>query len=434
MSESVIEERGETFTVEIARQGGKNELSAHLELLLLTMHIARGGSAVKCSPTFKPQTLISILRLKQRLDDFGFSGSYSSESGYVVGLGRARQVFLSADKSSSVVGHTADILLEVDEAQDVSPQKYTHDFRPMGSASNVTTVLYGTTWDDGSLLEQAKQTNLEMEKRDGVRRHFSYDWQEVARSNPAYLKFVEGERQRLGEDHPLFRTQYALKPISGRGRLFSGAQLGQVIGQHPRRRGPAGGKAYVAGIDLAGEAETPEGEVLTRPGRDSTVITIGDLDAAGEGRIAVVEQYAWTGVRHTTLYQQMAHLLKNLWNCRSVAADATGVGEGVTSFLRGALGSRVEAFKFTQASKSELGFELIAAVNSGRLRMYAADGSFEYAETMRQLEKARSVYRPNQTLNFFVDAAEGHDDYLMSLALMVRAASLGGKPRRATGR
>ena len=35
--ESIQNNCGLTFSVEIARQGGKNELSAHLELLLLTM-------------------------------------------------------------------------------------------------------------------------------------------------------------------------------------------------------------------------------------------------------------------------------------------------------------------------------------------------------------------------------------------------------------
>ena len=47
--DSILNSRGLTFSVEIARQGGKNELSAHIELLLLTMFMARGGSAVKCS-------------------------------------------------------------------------------------------------------------------------------------------------------------------------------------------------------------------------------------------------------------------------------------------------------------------------------------------------------------------------------------------------
>ena len=72
--DSVMNKKGLTLSVEIARQGGKNELSAIIELTLLTLYVHRGGSAIKASPTFKPQTIISIQRLKQHLDDFGFCG------------------------------------------------------------------------------------------------------------------------------------------------------------------------------------------------------------------------------------------------------------------------------------------------------------------------------------------------------------------------
>jgi hypothetical protein len=79
----------------------------------------------------------------------------------------------------------------------------------------------GTTWDDTTLLEEVKQTNLELERRDGVRRHFRYDWEEVARYNPDYLAYVQGERERLGENHPLFLTQYRLLPIHGGGGFLN---------------------------------------------------------------------------------------------------------------------------------------------------------------------------------------------------------------------
>ncbi len=79
----------------------------------------------------------------------------------------------------------------------------------------------------------------------------------------------------------------------------------------------------------------------------------------------------------------------------------------------------VVPFLFTQASKSRLGFELLAAINSGRLKMYAPDGSSEFQEFWQEVERARSFFRPNQTMNFLVDPAQGHDDFLMSLALAV---------------
>jgi hypothetical protein len=49
-----------------------------------------------------------------------------------------------------------------------------------------------------------------------------------------------------------------------------------------------------------------------------------------------------------------------------------------------------------------------------------------------QLGKARSQYRPNQTMNFYVDPQEGHDDFLVSLALVAEAAR-DFSPRAAKG-
>ena len=437
--DSVLGKKGHTFCVEIARQGGKNELSAQLELLLLTLNMTAGRNLIKCSPTFKPQAVISMTRLKERLNDAGFDGIWTGELGYIIRLGSARAVFLSAEESASVVGHTAGILLEIDESQDVSKEKYTKEFKPMGATTNVTTVHYGTTWDDSTLLEEIKQTCIELEKRDGIKRHFRYDWQEVARHNPDYLAYVEGERERLGEKHPLFLTQYCLLPVSGGGGFFSTRQRAQLEGTHSRRHRPEKGKIYVAGIDLAGEAEEEEAARLRaiEPRRDSTVLTIGELDFSTpfgkQPGLKIIEQYQWTGRKHTDLYPQLVDLIKNVWRCRRVVVDATGVGQPVASFLRQAVGSSVIPFVFTQRSKSELGFALLAAVNSGRLKMYAGDGSEEFRRFWSEMEAARSHYRPSQTMNFYVDASRGHDDFLMSLALLVEAAGR-YSPRSAKGK
>ncbi len=174
-------------------------------------------------------------------------------------------------------------------------------------------------------------------------------------------------------------------------------------------------------------------------GADATVITVGEVGLPSqeglnrEPNLRVVEHYSWVGRKHFDLYPQMVDLLKNVWRCDRVTVDATGIGEPVASFLKRALGSRVMPFVFSQKSKSELAFELLAAINSGRLKLYAQDGSDDYRELMFELTRARSHYRPNQTLNFFVEPAEGHDDYLMSLALAVHAASE-CRPRLAKGR
>ena len=440
IARSVFQRRGDSISVMMARQAGKNELSAQLELLLLTTHMGQAVDAIKCAPTFQPQARISLRRLWSRLTEAGLAPLCTREEGHIIRLGHARQVFLSAEPQANVVGHTAQLLLEVDEAQDVDKEKFDKEFRPMAAVANATTVYYGTPWDDSSLLEEARERHLELERRDGVRRHFQYDWQTVAQCIPAYGRYVEGERQRLGENHPLFLTQYCLKPISGGGRLLSPSQRAQLQGEHSRSAsgGPAEGETYVAGLDLGGEAA--EGQA--GHAHDATVLTIGRLvfppsDALiQEPRVEVVEHCAFRGEPHDDLHARLVDLLGRVWRVRRVAVDATGLGEAIARFLATALRSEtVLAVRFSAESKSRLGYRLLAAVNGGRLKVYAQDGSPEHRDFWREMEQARAAYRPNRLMNFYVEPSQGHDDYLMSLALLVEAAfALGGRPRTARGR
>jgi hypothetical protein len=446
IARSVFQHRGHSISVMMARQAGKNELSAQLELFLLLAHMAWSVNAIKCAPTFRPQARISLRRLWSRLSETGLASLCTREEGHIVRMGEARQIFLSAEPQSNVVGHTAQLLLEVDEAQDVDKEKFDKEFRPMAATANATTVYYGTPWDDASLLEEARERHLEAERRDGVRRHFQYDWQAVAECNPAYGRYVESERQRLGENHPLFLTQYCLKPIAGGGRLLTPSQRAQLQGAHGRSSSAAAGDTYVAGLDLGGEASESEtlglGSGQAGRAHDATVLTIGRLvlppsDAlVQEPRIEVVEHCAFRGQRHDALHARLVDLLGQVWRVRRVAVDSTGLGEAIARFLAGALRSDVVLpMRFSAESKSRLGYRLLAAVNSGCLKMYAQDGSPEYRDFWREMEQARVAYRPNRVMSFFVEPTQGHDDYLMSLTLLVEAASaLGGRPRTARGR
>ena len=407
--DSIRDGKGLSFSVMIARQGGKNELSAHVETAALFAYAPTGGAAVKAAPTFNPQAHISLRRLRQILDRAGLSRHYLIEQGRCLRVGHARQLFLSAHPSSNVVGNTADILLEIDESQDVSPDKYNRDFMPMGATSNVTTVHYGTAWQENSLLEQIKQSNLELQRSDGIQRHFEFDWQAVAKHNPQYQRFIEAEQQRLGSDHPLFLSQYCLTPVSDDGRFLDYTRQALLRGNHCRRGAPVSGRTYVAGIDLAGEGERPgvTGTKPINPLRDSTVVTIGELRFNDDGlgsklpSISVVEHFWWTEKPHTETFSTLVHLLKNVWGCRRVVVDATGIGAGVASFLRKSLGtSIVKPFNFTARSKSDLGFDLLAAINSGRLHTYKPDGSPESTEFWSQISKGqeRSQAQPDHQL------------------------------------
>jgi hypothetical protein len=434
--DSVMNGRGLTFTVVMARQAGKNELSAQVELYLLMRNLRRRLDAIKCAPTFDPQARISMRRLWSHIVQANAEDIAVREDGRIIRVGFARQVFLSAEESANVAGHTAGILLEVDEAQDVSPDKFDRDFRPMAAPYGATTVYYGTPWDDSTLLARAVETNLELERRDGIRRHFEADWTEVARLSAPYARFVEAERQRLGEDHPLFRTQYLLKPVAGEGRLFTGSHRAQLQGTHPRQHTPAPGETYVAGLDVGGQGLDAGGA------HDATVLTIARValparaSLVAEPGFEIVEHVAFTAEPHDAVLARLADLIGRVWRVRRVAVDATGLGETLARFLARAIGEEtVRPFKFSAASKSQLGFNLLAAVSGGRLRTYAPDGSEEYRAFWAEIERARVAYRPNQTMNFYVPPSQGHDDYLTSLALAVDAGrDLDPRPRVARGR
>jgi hypothetical protein len=465
---SVLNAEGLTFTVMFPRQAGKNELSAHLEAFLLHRHQSTGGSLVKCAPTFRPQLVNSLLRLEGLLQGRLTAGRWRKRYGYLVEVGRASLLLFSAEPRASVLGATASLLLEGDEAQDLDPTRWDRDFRPMAATTQATSVLYGTPWTDDTLLAREVRLNRELEARDGRRRHFEVDWQTVAAANPAYARHVQAEIDRLGQSHPIVQTQYLLEPLGRAGRFLDATQLALLRGEHPPQacpelvervdptaplcgvRAPAeqrtarwGPGVYVAGLDVAGaDEEDPQGLlVAANPRRDSTALTIAYAERARvadlvvEPRFHVVRQYLWRGTPHRQLYPHVLSLVRDLWKCRAVVVDATGVGGGLAAFLSAALGPRtVRSFLYTAASKSKLAYDFLAAVNAGRFKLHVPTPETpEVHEFFRQAEAAQYSLRANQTMSFYVPPSKGHDDLLNAAALLVQAGPLTAH-RLASGR
>jgi hypothetical protein len=435
---SVLARLGDQVSVMMARQAGKNELSAQLEAYLLNLHSSEGGTIVKAAPTYVPQVVTSRLRLEGALENPLDHGRWRSDRGSIR-LGRARCQFLSAEPGANVVGATASILLEIDEAQDVDPDKHDRDFAPMAASTNATRVYYGTAWESDDLLQRVKEENLRRARLDGRQRHFEYPWWVVAECNEDYGRYVEGERDRLGDDHPLFKTQYRLIPLGGEAGFLNAQQRELMRGDHPRLHrpdaasGPEGHDAvYVAGVDLAGPDEAASDELVRRakPRKDSTVVTIARVvptrvaESIVEPRLEVVEHCWWTGRGHREQYETLLATLRDVWGCRRVVVDASGIGAGVADFLKSALGDVVVPFTFTAESKSRLGFNMLAAVNGGRFRMYqeAATEDGCAAELWREAALCRYAIRRGQQLSFWVPESEGHDDFVVSAALCAWAA------------
>lgn len=378
--ESVLYQKGLTFVVIFPRQSGKNELQAQIEAYLLTLFQRQPAEMVKVSPTWKPQSLNAMRRLERVLErNLLTRGRWKKEQGFIYRLGEARIYFLSAQPTANVVGATASALLECDEAQDVLLAKWDKEINPMAASSNATRVLWGTAWTSQTLLARERQAALEAEQRDGVRRLFELGADQVGAEVPAYARFVAGEIARLGRQHPYVRSQYFSEAVDAHSGMFPPGRLALLRGDHPALEGPTPGRAYVFCIDVGGEGPAggePGAGSPAPPGRshDATALTVFEIDPAGledellrAVRYRIVKRKQWLGLGQAHLYAKLSALL-GVWQPQRVVIDATGVGEGLASFLERAAPRRVMRFIFSQASKSALGWRLLALVESGRLK------------------------------------------------------------------
>jgi len=356
---------------------------------------------------------------------------------------RAEAYYLSAAPTTNARGATASLLLLANEAQDIVPDRWDAVFDPMAASTNATTVFAGTVWSDTTLLARQMRHLRELERADGVRRVYMVPWERVAEDVPAYGERVRARIAQFGREHPFIRTEYDLQELAGAGGLFGAARRAQLQGDHPRQRRATPGATYALLIDAAGEDEAQfdaldDGASVRETRRDSTALTVVEVRrpaASGLPAYRVVDRRLWTGKRHTDLHAAIVDLARNVWKARRVVVDATGVGAGLASWLGAALPGRVMAVQFTAPKKSELGWALVGAIESGRLKEYADDGEEDTRLFWRQLAAIEYEVRPGpgKLLRWGVDDARLHDDLPLSLSLMGELDAVDWRPRVAKG-
>lgn len=455
----VAAKRNETIVIEMPRQSGKNEASSQLQVAILARAGRTGGDMVKIAPTFKPQIVNSKarfeLRSKQAQRRLPFL-NFKPSMGYIYKCHRASISFLSAEPTASVVGATASLCLEVDEAQDIDKAKLAKDFNPMRASTGAPIILYGTTWTDDTVLEDHKR---DVQEGRAKGRYFRILPEAVAESNPAYGDFVDAEVKRLGRDHPFVKTQYFLEPLPSAGRMLTPQALELMIGAHAAQTQRTGEAQIVAGLDFAG-ADENAGELVsmsTAGGRDSVALTIGAVDwlQIAEGllvpHVRILARYEWVNINPVTLHSMLYGLIWDKWRCDLVHCDATGIGETGTAFLAGAINKpnreRIVGVKFDGAwtTHTRIAFNYLAAVNGGHLKDHKpagfdpvavagaerCDASDRNQHIWWQRGHAKLEGKPGQKVRMYVPDSEGHDDLLISEALMVDAAYAVGKPMKA---
>jgi hypothetical protein len=464
IARSVMRGEGRQFAVVFARQSGKDEMLAQLEAYLMHNNNLRGGSIIVVNPTLRPQGMISKRRLADRLSD-PFVGPATGEV-HTLQVGRASCSFLSAHRSAQARGETASLMLACNEAQEVSPSRWDAVFDPMGAASHATQVFSGTVWTSNTLLARQMAYLGELERKDGKRRVFKVGWEEVAAHVPEYGEQVRSRIAQFGRDHPFIRTEYFLEELDAEGQLFGPGRRAQMRGYHPRQRYATPGRVYALLVDVAGAEEIADcklqianseewtGSQEAEAGqyrnlqsaisnRDATALTVVEVDLAGlddplvmRPTYKVVDRRLWVGTPHPQLYAAIADLARNVWAARHVVVDATGVGAGLAGFLGQALKGKVVPFVFSSQSKSQLGWDFLGLVESGRYKEYVEDGESDTGLFWTQVEACGSQVAsgPGKLLRWGVEDRATHDDLLVSAALCAVLDRLDWRPRVARGR
>lgn len=447
ISKSVLKSRGDTFVVMFPRQSGKNELQAQLEAFFLLRFSHTGGELVKISPTWKPQSQNAMRRLQKVLRHHPLlKDHWKKDSGYRFTVYQASITFLSGSPEANIVGATASTLLQVDEAQDISLEKYDKEIAPMAASTNATRVFWGTAWTEDTLLAREFHLAQLVEKQDGIQRAFLLNADQVASEVPAYGRFVQRQIEQLGRDHPMIRTQYFSEVLENGGRLFHDGRLALLHGEHHSQHSPQPGMIHAFCLDVAGEDQgLAQSGQLANPNRDFSALTILSITSqptswgSHQNHYHVMKRQSWQGISQTELFDQLLALTR-LWHPRQMVVDASGVGAGIASFLQRAYPGRVTAFTFTASSKSRLGWDFLALIDSGRFKDHA-DKTPEQRQFLVQARACQSSTSigPESILRWQVPAGtrddsghEVHDDWLISAALCAALETLKWLPGQHT--
>jgi hypothetical protein len=373
-------------------------------------------------------------RLQRTLENNLFvKNLWKKESGYIFGVGQSRCIFVSGSSSAHIVGATANLLLEVDEAQDVSIEKYDKEIAPMAASTNATRVFWGTAWTSQTLLGRELRAARHAQEEDGIQRVFTLDADQVAQEVSHYGKYVAAQIAKLGRNHPMIRTQYFSEEIDAQAGMFPPPRRALMVGDQPAHDHALFGVPCAFLLDVAGQDESSMGVgsissvgAIHESTRDAISLTIVDLDLSTLATLLsptyrVAHRLQWTGQNHLTVFGQLKSLAE-AWNPLYIVIDATGVGEGMWALLDKAFPGRVIPVKFSQQEKSEIGYRFLAVIETGRFRDLCPTDAVR-----AQYEACTSeiLPGPQKTLRWSVpEGTRGpsgelvHDDYLLADALV----------------
>lgn len=329
-------------------------------------------------------------------------------------------LMMSADKQANIESKTFHLIL-LDESQDLDEFVVGKSIKPMGAATNATTVMTGTPGVTKGYFykkiaeNKADQMLKNAERKTQPKLHFQYDYLEVQKHNPFYRKYIGKERKTLGEESDEFKMAYRLIWLLERGMAVSQELFDDLTVKSWNITTSDAENECVAGLDW-GKSE------------DSTVLTVGrpkwdEVDEQGKVPVDVIYWWEKVGDDYESLFAELKHQIGN-FRIRTLSCDATGVGEPLYDRLQAnLLNTTVIPVRFTSQSKDHLYKHFLLMLQEKKCR-WPGDSRLRKRRYWQMFEQ--------QMLNLYKEYKNGylachapddqrnsHDDFPDSLALML---------------
>lgn len=375
------------------------------------------------------------------LNDPDFMLEFSTSNGTTVSLTNGSYCMaISASDNSNIEGETFKLLI-MEECQDISNYKIRKSIHPMGAAYNSTIIKIGTPTTFKGDFYETIQRNKEKHEKGGRKNHFEYNYLTVMKYNPRYAKYVEREKERLGETSDEFRMSYGLEWIISRGMFVDIEELEKLCGEDYLDIVLSDTKAnHVAGLDIGGGSNGKN-----KKSADSTVCTICEVDWDNP---VLMEKTTDEETNQDIVYMAFNTYIKNWlelspeiaenyeeqyailmeyfkqWRIARLVCDATreaSLSQRIAANVR----FEVIPFVFGVKSKSQLYKHLQTEIKTGRARYpnsEEAKKTPEHKKFLEQMGDLQKGYRGADMVVSHPDEKGAHDDYPDSWALAVWGA------------
>ena len=279
-----------------------------------------------------------------------------------------------ASKQSKIEGATHHVLV-FEENQDIDDYVMEKSIMPMGSSTNATSIHCGTTGISKSSYWEQIQQNKKADRKlkdERLRLHFEYNYLDIIasrrrkyeqtgdRKHLAYEVYIAKMIKKYTKESQAFKLNYLLQWELESGMLISEKDWNKMC---DGRKGFSYDEddVVIGGMDI-GKESAPTTICFAK-------LVFDPDDASG---VPAKEIIGWVEIEHGTDYDVQHHQIIDAlmeYNCANLVADYTGVGKAVVDRLSAATQGivNIEPFTFSTQSKSDMWFNLLEHIQSGRL-------------------------------------------------------------------